>query len=240
MEQTLLEWKDKLVPSWHPISLSPTEIPSSVREAGIYNNLCHVYPSISISGIWHTYRVERIILLRIILCCDQTQRNTPPSHPESPDPSASSSSTISGGDEAPLQHLIDDLCASIPFHLGNRTDPGTISEFNTSTSSSASNLVFPWPQQDRDPWTAIALFSPCERKREALALGGWLLLGPLGVTLQLLAGPVDLWLTDVPAGATMLGSLVRQGQMEWMVQQLQRLLVVQRMLPKGVPIPMAV
>jgi hypothetical protein len=143
--------------------------------------------------------------------------------------------------EQMFQHLVDDVCAAVPFHLGNRTGPGSIDEF-----SDTANLQFPWANSDRDPWRNTsqksdgnpsaqqALLSAAERKRESLALGCWHILGPLGITIQILNEPADLW----PDGevVTKFTSLVRDGQMLWMLQQLRRILIVQKMIRKENPL----
>lgn len=228
VEQDVMAWEHALPVSWRPVTIPPAEIPSAIRNAGLYMDLCHVYPSISISGAWQTYRLLRLILLRIMITCDRIPGIQPVASdvPEWLPTVESMLLTLN------LQQNVDDLCASVPFHLGSRNDTASIEEFNDTSS-----LDFPWPSPDQNPWKDIGHLSAAGRKREALALGGWHLLGPISATLKILATSMSICPDRPPAPEEMLGSLVREGQMGWMLEQLQRTLVVQKMIPKGAPLP---
>lgn len=232
-EQALMNWSDTRSSDWRPENLPEAVVPLSVRQAGIYQGLCQVYPSVSIAGIWHTYRIQRIILLRIIISCEKWSRGwrqllMPVSElPKSADYIRCVRS---------VQQLVDELCAAVPFHVGNRQDAGDIHEFGD-----IEKLEFAF-DSIADPWRKHALreghvsyaeqsrLSVSERKHEALALGGWHLLGVFGMILKMADEPIDDPLSS--GAAEKFGALLREGQVAWMLGQLRRILILQKMIRK--------
>ncbi|EAW09344.1 Zn(II)2Cys6 transcription factor domain-containing protein [Aspergillus clavatus NRRL 1] len=105
VDSQLAAWPDSVPPRWTPVPAS--YIPQSVREAGIFQDRCDCYLDIWVASTWNLYRDSRIVVHNTILDClrllvgdeaDETQAAL-----------------------ATIQSLATDICASIPFFLGNQT-----------------------------------------------------------------------------------------------------------------------
>lgn len=109
LDEQLAAWIDTVPKNWIPTKVMGSEsIPSSVREAGLYNNYCNVYKSIFVAYGLNSYHCSRIRLQITILACM--------GHKGSPNMEAASKSIFDV-----VQEQADSICASVPFHLGDRT-----------------------------------------------------------------------------------------------------------------------
>ncbi|KAJ9610307.1 hypothetical protein H2200_005084 [Cladophialophora chaetospira] len=231
IDQRLQIWADSQAPHFSPLRMAMIEVPESVRKAGMYGNFCNVYPSAQLAGIWHAYNSYRLILLKMTLSADQTVREM---HRENDVFFAESDKWRETAEET-LQHCVDEICAVVPFHLGNRTGTGSILEFSDTT-----NLEYPWPKPENDPYSSpstptardyarrhnVVPLSSDERKRQNIAMGGYNILGPIAFVLGLAEEPLDL--TGLRSTAPKLGSLLRPDQIPWLAGQLQRTLKLHR------------
>ena len=92
-------------------------VASSIRNAGLYQYHCDIYPSISIASIWNKYRLSRLTAQSIILSCLSHCPSYATMIARAPHPCQNA-----------IQLLADDICASVPFHLGDRIKPGRIGD----------------------------------------------------------------------------------------------------------------
>ncbi|KAJ5111034.1 hypothetical protein N7532_001569 [Penicillium argentinense] len=104
----LVSWSHWLPEHWRPIPA--TIIPPSVREAGMYRNRCDAYTDMWIALTWNTFRDCRILVQRIMLSCLRMK----PSF----DPDGTRDAAIS----MTLRKLADDVCASVPYFLGDQVE----------------------------------------------------------------------------------------------------------------------
>ncbi|KAF2501588.1 hypothetical protein BU16DRAFT_577706 [Lophium mytilinum] len=117
LDQRLLAWASSTAPvEWMPVRVAGPEcIPQGVRDAGLYHEYCHVHKSIFVTGTLNIYSTSRIKLqLAILACLDHLGI-------------ASSDAARVTALEI-IQDLADNVCASVPFHLGNRTEPSRIDD----------------------------------------------------------------------------------------------------------------
>lgn len=231
LEQRLQIWAD-LQPSYFtPCRMTADEIPESVRTAGMYGKFCNVYPTVQLAGVWHAYNSYRLILLKMTLCADQTVQELPREN----DVLFAESGVWRKAAERTLQHCIDEICAAVPFHLGNRTGTGSIYDF-----SNTGKVEFPWPAREKNPYSnpdnaaAIAYvrqhnvipLNDDERKRQNIAMGGYNIIGSMAFVLGLAGEPLDM--TGSRSDALKLGSLLRRDQIPWLVGQWYRALKLHR------------
>ena len=99
------------------------------------------------------------------------------------------------------QQMSDEICASVPFALGTRGGHGTRGQQIEETSTLAATAAY--PEMAGRPTSE-------EHKRAAYAIGGWHLLDPLRVIVMVKR---ESWCGDV----------VREGQVEWCAQQMERI-----------------
>jgi hypothetical protein len=110
IDKRLCEWSKNLPESWTPIRIT--------REHGIsptlqlYQDYCDVYKGMFLASTWNKLRLSQIEVKHIFLTCLSQQPQTPRNigHQEVY--------------EQEIQTLADDICASIPFYLGDRMKPG--------------------------------------------------------------------------------------------------------------------
>jgi hypothetical protein len=195
-------------PSWQPITVSSKScIPTSIAAAGLYGNSCDIYPSINIAGSWNWYRTLRISTIKIMMIClrelEQEYR--------CPNTAVLLNETV--------QVLIDEFCASIPFHLGDRTEP--------MLSHELCKVIYPClPTQSTNetdgPRCATAT-STAEHKRAAATSGAWFVLDPLSEVMKATVASGGLsshWPVAQPENRPLLA--LRAGQREWLMGQMLR------------------
>jgi hypothetical protein len=228
----LVAWAETVPDHWRPVKLfSGPDMDPSIPT---YQAVCEIYPSCQIGAIWNLYRVQRLLLARIIIT--------------SLGIISESTSTFLGltmeddvwgggwvaeefaGHLHTLQTLVDEICHCVPFYLGNRTRTLGIRDFADET------IILPSCQPQPAHVTAQAEGtsphstpgqSPSyasrdqQHKRSLIAQGPWHLMSPLSRLLTLFSkdhGPLPV-------------SLLRPGQHEWIRGQFLRVLVLLKILP---------
>lgn len=216
IDATLQVWARTLPHHWHPTHLQdlhPT-IPT-------YNATAAVYPSCQIASIWNLYRAQRLILVKTALTALNTciHDETLQPLPWSPD-SLINILTEFDAWKARLQELVDEVCYTVPFHLGNRVTPSTMSDFSDP------NLLLPSHHSlhngsNRRRSTARTYISEEEHRQHIIARGHSLIMGPLSNLLTLFS--------DVEEGEAWLSECLREGQLDWIRAQFVRVALVLRL-----------
>ena len=116
LDQRLIAWMTTVPDSWLPIRVSGLEcIPQRVRSAGLYQDYCDIYRSIFVADVINSQRCSRIRVHLIILACLE--------HLDKED--GDTALAISLG---VIQELADDICACIPYQLGDRMNIGRLDD----------------------------------------------------------------------------------------------------------------
>jgi hypothetical protein len=231
IDAQLVAWAENVPEHWRPVKLfSGVDIDASIPT---YQSVCEIYPSCQIGAIWNLYRVQRLLLARIIITSLSTI-------------SDSSTPTFLGLTAADdqgwavvvseefveqlhtLQSLVDDICHCVPFYLGNRTRTLGITDFADETILLPSCQPQLAAKVHRSPAQTPPgrSYSPSpsnneQLKRSLIAQGPWHLMSPLSRLLTLFSeehGPLPV-------------SLLRPGQHEWIRGQFLRVLGLLRILP---------
>jgi hypothetical protein len=155
IDRRLKEWGQSLPESWVPTRVFGEQyIAPSIQKAGLYQQRCDVYSGLFLTIIWNKFRLSLIEVSRIIilfldenptafnLVRQEACRNN-------------------------IQGLVDDICACIPYFLGDRTEPGTPGD---------SSIKYP-RAPGRPP---IA-----DHYQTGPTMGGWAILGPMGSLLRM-------------------------------------------------------
>ncbi|KAE8392590.1 Zn(II)2Cys6 transcription factor [Aspergillus alliaceus] len=111
LDAELITWAMSIDPRWKytVVEVKKTD-DEDHRLHPIYGDHYHVYPNMMVSMVWNNYRFTRIILHEVIpfLCSRQSQElGRAPTY----GPSEAHSAAIT-------QQLAEDICASVPYHLG--------------------------------------------------------------------------------------------------------------------------
>ncbi|KAL8797390.1 MAG: hypothetical protein Q9195_000545 [Heterodermia aff. obscurata] len=154
--QQLIDWAQSVPPELHLLSACSLDIAADVpRERFVYCGRIDVYYDLFVATIWNFYRAIRIKVLGIALDCFDAM--SIPSH----GPLANQRQTVIED----LQCLVDDICGSIPFHLGTKISPGYLD---------SPSVEFPY----------ITTKASSVHRRAAAASGGWFLIEPYSEPLN--------------------------------------------------------
>ena len=143
VDTSLALWPDIIPSSWLPRVVSSQIVPPSVRDAGLYDKYCHTYPDVSVATTWNDWRAARLKVLALIARYQPEDLIT-----------------------ASIQRLADDICASVPFLLGDRLE---------ITPMYLTRNVYPGAEGQP---------LPKGHHQNAAAFGGWYILTPLRETTK--------------------------------------------------------
>jgi hypothetical protein len=209
LDTRLSVWPSQVPDSWHPVAVSsPDLVHPSIFEAGVYGDTCDAYYSLHVTVIYNQYRCARLAVLKIILKCCIAMGN---------EFMGGFKQTIDYA-RREIQALADDICASAPFYLGNRTKPGMIDDID--------GIYYPQMPMIKDENAANnpemfqhALELARERHaRLAAALGGHFLIATFLVIIHTVQDPELIAAIGEP--------VLRKGQLKWITEQFDRLRVI--------------
>lgn len=206
LDRKLQAWRVSLPPSWQPAVVPVPKIHVSIQAAGLYENMCEVYSSLEVSHVHNAARSSHFNVLRMIeLCQQESEANGQPRL----DPD------LQAYLDQQTQTILDGFCASIPYHLGNRTAitlphehceyPPVPTELRRVTNYT-------------DAMGNYTHMTMNDHSRAAAAIGGWFLITPL---VGFLSTPL-LAATPEPAPSHFM-SKIRPGQLDWIRLQLIRI-----------------
>ncbi|EXJ92490.1 hypothetical protein A1O3_01042 [Capronia epimyces CBS 606.96] len=196
-------WTKSLPESWRPVAVPASELHPSIQAAGLYNNMCDVYSSLAISHTHNTARSVHVGALRLIaLCSNELECLGVDVDPE-----------LGAYIEKQIQEIADRFCASVPFHLGNRTtltlphEPMEYPHIPVELRKMAGYV---------DSFGTPVEMTMGDHARAAAAIGGLFLLTPLRGLMQ---APYARFTASSPRP---LLKKLRKGQAEWIQGQRQR------------------
>jgi Fungal Zn(2)-Cys(6) binuclear cluster domain/Fungal specific transcription factor domain len=223
LDTRLRMWQQNVPNHWHPKRIqSGKYIKSSVI---MYQGTCDVYPSLQIANIWSVWRIYRLILVQIKLqlaiairklASDQEHAMQEDKHIDE--------IMDSSRHTREYEELVDSLCHSVPFYLGNRTVPAVLSDMENS------ELMFP-SYHDLEPTDDAFLrylVSDCyvsriDHDRHVIVHGALHIMSILAYLTGLFAEARNLRVTRT----------FRQEQKNWISEQFLRSLCLLRLKPEG-------
>ncbi|RAL10202.1 Zn(II)2Cys6 transcription factor [Aspergillus homomorphus CBS 101889] len=211
IDEQLLAWAQNVPEHWQPLRLSSgRDIDPSIPT---YESVCEVYLSCQIGTLWNEWRVQRLLLVKIILSS------------LSANPMSEASECLENADLANYKHnlqdLVDSVCYSVPFYLGNQAGYLSIADFTdpaillpsyhllASVCKSGCNQRRPNPQVSEE-----------EHRSHIIAQGPWHIMNPLSRLLTF------FW--EDHGQAMAMASLLRPGQHEWIREQFLRVTILLR------------
>ena len=209
IDEQLLAWARNVPDHWQPLQLTSEDIDPSISA---YRSVCEVYPSCQIASIWNLWHVQRVLLAKITLGslnmfsnlgqvepdCDQL--------PDEIEDFVRCTQTI--------QEMLDSVCYSIPFYLGNRTTRSTMADFTDPAISFPSyHSLASGDKRRRSRENHDSMMSRDEHRRHAIAQGPWRAMHPLSRLLT-------LFFEDQ---GQVIASCLRAGQHEWISEQFLRI-----------------
>lgn len=213
IDDELLAWARSVPEYWQPLRLiSGQDIDPSIPT---YGSICEVYPSSQIASIWNLWRFQRIILVKISL---NTILYLTQSDLTKDEMLAVNEDFVEC--KQVLQELVDSVCYSVPFYLGNRTKPLTIADFTDLAILLPSYHVLGSGNKKKrlykhDPGTPTD-----EHRRHIISQGPWHIMSPLSRLLTFFFE--DDGMSD----------FVRPGQHEWIREQFLRVTMLLHIPPE--------
>ncbi|KAG0647228.1 White-opaque regulator 2 [Hyphodiscus hymeniophilus] len=148
IDDRLTSWSWSLPSTWAPIRVSGKQsIPPNIPQAGLYEQYCDVYASIFIASLWNKLRLSQIRTKNLIIGCLSQVKATP------------NNIKLREACQLGIQQAVDDICASVPFNIGDRMQP--------------EDKIVHYPMAPGRP-------VPNDHYQSGPAMGGWSLLQPLG------------------------------------------------------------
>ncbi|CAH0051977.1 unnamed protein product [Clonostachys solani] len=209
-EDQLNNWPSTVPRHWLPQTLqSGKHFDQSIITYAGYSD---IYPNIQIASIWNLWRTYCLLLLQIKLALLGLFPNLDEPTGTTQDPRIPAFKVKS---VQLAQVLVDSICQSVSFHLGNYIEPTSLSELMIPTILCTS-------YHDMDPshisytlYQKSSLFmSRDDHRRHVIVQGPWHMMGTLSHVLSILADSES----HIPVHA------LREGQMNWVRTQFLRVL----------------
>jgi hypothetical protein len=209
IDEQLLAWAQNVPKHWQPLRLtSGQDIDPSIPT---YESVCEVYLSCQTGTIWNQWRVQRLLLVKIILSSLSTIPN--PGHFERPEDETLAEDEDFAKYKHILQELVDSVCHSVPFYLGNQAGSLSIADFTDPAILLPSyHLLASGDKRSLNQQRPNPQASEEEHKSHIIAQGPWYIMSPLSRLLT-------FFLED--HGQPM-ASFLRPGQPKWIREQFLR------------------
>lgn len=140
LDTKLIAWTLALPPSWEPTTVNVPPRSQKGSEFGIYGDHYYLYPDLPISNMWNNYRATRYTLHEMII--DQL----PLLHRSNTSQLSSDYRNLAANSEAIMKHIAEDICASVPYHIGVTGKHSRSQAFNFSDNSrpAAGGYILTW------------------------------------------------------------------------------------------------
>ena len=207
VDAELLAWAENVPDHWRPVRLiSGRDIDSSIPT---YQSICEVYPSCQIASIWNLWRFQHLLLAKITLGSLNAFSNL--------NRFGFASGQVLGDPtefvdcQRTLREVVDSVCYSIPFYLGNRTTRSSLTDLTDST------ILLPSHDSLKDGTqvltdSLIMGISREDHRRHIIAQGPWRSMHPLSRLLTLFSED----------HGEVISSFLGPGQREWIRDQFLR------------------
>ncbi|OAP59194.1 hypothetical protein AYL99_06492 [Fonsecaea erecta] len=204
LEKRLQAWVDALPKSWQPVSIPASELHHSIRDAGVYEGMCDVYSSLAVSHVNNAARSSQIGAIRLITRCSRGLNELGIAVDPQIEPYV----------DLRVQEVVDRFCASVPFHLGNRTRPAFPDEHREYPHVPAELRRL---ASYVDPFGNEVEMTMEDHVRAAAAIGGWFIMVPLAGFLRARA------MAQANSKPGPLVGKLRKGQVAWVRGQMERI-----------------
>lgn len=218
IDERLLVWARNVPNYWQPVKLiSGEDIDTAIPT---YRSVCEVYPTCQIATIWNLWRVQRLLLVKIRFSSLYMILHGRQSGPINDKVLAENQDFVECKQN--LQELVDSVCYSVPFYLGNRTKPSSIADFtDPAILFPSDHILFPDNGNGFNQRTQDLKMSRDEHRRHIVSQGLWSIMSPLSRLMTFFLEAED---------QTMMAFL-RPGQYEWIREQSLRISVLLRIPP---------
>ena len=200
VDMRLRTWARGIPASWHPVEFdhTPLCIPPVATYAGVFD----IYPSVQIASLWNTWQCYRLITLKVKLRCLELRTDN----------------LQALADDTSIRETVQDIvgcfCRSIPFFLGNRTEPGSLHDFTDPRIFLPSHHYLDNQNEHsfQQGSSSVDLMTREEHFRHVISQGPWHCLLPLSRLLGIFS----------PTHCSSFAQLLELETREWIREQLVR------------------
>ncbi|GCB21253.1 adhesion and hyphal regulator 1 [Aspergillus awamori] len=199
IDERLLAWAQNV-----PQHLQPVRLPDGIAldpSIPTYKSICDVYISCQIGSLWNEWRAQRLLLVKIILSSLSTIPTA--GHLEQSNAETEEFAEY----KHLLQELVDLVCYSVPFYLGNQDGWLSIPDLTDPAIVFPSHRLLGNVNQQKS-----AQKSEDEHRSHIIAQGPW-------HVMSVLSRVVAFFIEDHGQGMV---SFLRPGQLEWIREQFLR------------------
>jgi hypothetical protein len=208
LDEQLKTWYANMPQDWHPALIPVSKLHPSIIAAGVYGPFCEVYEHCNVAGIINNYRCTRMQLLQLVRRCQWLLEKI-----------GEEELILSTYITTEIQSLIDSICDTFPFQLGNRVQP--------TTPDDELGIEYPLYPGAPDVFNSLSVDRAIqyirpevlrkEHIRIASTVGGYFLLTTMLAILRAARPPAGAG-PQTPPQLTL-----RPGQLQWIFGQLRRL-----------------
>ena len=154
VDSRLLLWQASLPLHWHPVPANDLSLAALIQFQA-YGTVMDIYSDLWVVSVYNSFRELRMSVNLLLLACIARMGT----HFRPPGPFGPLAHRIV------VQRQADEICASLPFALGDRI-----------TNEATEEVSFPW----------IPGSTPSSQHRNAaMGVGSWSLMGPLGACMKI-------------------------------------------------------
>ena len=223
IDELLQAWAQDVPDHQRPLRLTSSEDFSPSITA--YRSACDIYPSCQIATLWNLWRFHRVLLLKISIGATKRISTLRLDESAGDEWLSTMESAIHSNS---IRELVDSICYSVPFYLGNRIEQSSPSDFaDPEILFPSYHLLKPgearvaaWHQDYES-----AALSRDDPHRHMVAYGAWHVVSPLSNLLTLFSDD---------EGGRLVASCLRPGQQEWIREQFLRVCTLVRLPAAGV------
>jgi hypothetical protein len=215
MRTQIRRWSRTLPDTWKPVKRKNTEKASS--KVISYQETYEIYLSMQIAAIWNVSRGYELIVLKMMLVFLSLN----PGHVEVTNDSGTPTYTIDliFNIQDVIQDIVDSICHSVPFFIGNRTAPSILSDLTDPHVVLPGFYSLNMTDETLPDYVRNAKYvSREDHTQHVIARGPWHLMSALSHLLDRAAEPY---------GAFLVQSL-REGQFEWIRSQVVRIAIIMK------------
>jgi hypothetical protein len=216
VDTRLKTWVSGVPDHWQPELFD--HIPHCKPPMISYSQIFDIYRSVHIASIWNISRIYRIITLKIMLECLELSGGNFQLSGGNLDLSDHTQSFI----QESIQEMMDMICRSVPFFLGNRTHMATLHDFTDKTIFLPSHHHLGARNKVADQQNNGEFLGQEEHFKHVIAQGPWHILIPLSQLMgivsqasqgssfaQLLEADKRKWIQEqIMRARTVMGSVI--------------------------------
>ncbi|VUC29863.1 unnamed protein product [Clonostachys rosea] len=182
-EAQLLDWQNTVPDHWHPSYLQQVKLAEPPIMS--YGGDCDIYPSLQVAATWNTWRNYRILLFKMTIGILDRVPPTAFSYFD-----INKRAKMEAYARSSIQDMVDSLCRSIPFHLGNRIFSGSLDDLNDPNIEVPSYYDLEFCSDNQFEATSEENLAISEAyRRHVIALGPWHISVPLCNLVSIISEP---------------------------------------------------